>query len=160
MVKDGNVQEDKPRRRFLWALFGAGLAWAGAALYPVYRYLSPQPVPDPFGEDGRALVEKITPAEVSRPGTGKNGAYGPRGLLVLRDPDGTLRAFDSKCTHAGCNVAFQGDKIYCHCHGGTYDLHGRNISGPPPRPLTELGVVEDAGSLYVYRLDAKSGKRS
>jgi Rieske Fe-S protein len=144
---------DKSRRRFLATLVGVAGAWLVAALYPVYRYLSPQPAPDPFGEDGRAPVEKIFPQDVARPGTGKNGAYGTRGLIVFRTEEGELRAFDSKCTHAGCNVTFQVDKIFCHCHGGTYDLNGKNIAGPPPRPLTRLGVVEEDGALYVFRLD-------
>jgi cytochrome b6-f complex iron-sulfur subunit len=157
-VTDQETPINKPRRNFLWALGALAVAWIGAALYPIYRYLSPQPAPDVFGEDGRALVEKITPADVARPGMGKNGAYGGRGLLVFRNTEGILKAFDSKCTHAGCNVAFQGDKIYCNCHGGTYDLTGKNIAGPPPRPLTELGVVEEEGSLYVFRMD--TGDRS
>ena len=75
--------ERKPRRRFLLSLGGVALAWLGAALYPVLRFLSPQPAPDPFGEDGRALVEKITAADVRQRGMGKNGAYGGRGLLVF-----------------------------------------------------------------------------
>ncbi|MBU0717185.1 MAG: Rieske 2Fe-2S domain-containing protein [Planctomycetes bacterium] len=148
------VTERKPRRRFLLSLGGVAMAWLAAALYPVFRFLSPQPAPDPFGEDGRAVVEKITAADVRRPGMGKNGGYGGRGLLVYRDQGGVLRAFDSKCTHAGCNVEFQGDKIFCHCHGGTYDLDGKNIAGPPPRPLTELAVVEDEGQLFVLRPEA------
>ena len=134
-----NGTPDSGRRRFfLWSLLGVGAAWLGGVLYPVFRYLSPQPPPDPFGEDGRAIVEKVTPPEVAKPGMGKNGAYGGRGLVVFRNPDGALKAFDSKCTHAGCNVAFQGDKIYCNCHGGTYDLTGKNIAGPPPRPLDKF----------------------
>ena len=38
-------------------------------------------------------------------------------------------------------VGFQKDKsrIFCNCHGA-YDLNGRNISGPPPRPLTPFKV--------------------
>ena len=148
-----------PRRRFLWSLAGIAFAWLVAVLYPIYRYLSPQPAPDPFGEDGRAVVDKITPADVLKPGMGKNGAYGGRGLLVFRDSRGQLKAFDSKCTHAGCNVSFQGDKIYCHCHGGTYDLNGKNIAGPPPRPLTKLGVVEEGSALYVFRAnDQQNGE--
>ena len=147
------TQTKGSRRRFLWSLAGISLAWLGVLLYPIYRYLSPQPAPDPFGEDGRALVENIAAADVTKPGMGKNGAYGGRGLLVLRDSRGQLKAFDSKCTHAGCNVSFQGDKIYCHCHGGTYDLNGKNIAGPPPRPLTELRVVEENGTLFVLRAD-------
>lgn len=157
-MNDSNAPAKKSRRRFLWGLGGVCLAWLAAALYPVYRYLSPQPAPDPFGEDGRATVEGISAASVARPGTGQNGAYGGRGLLVFRNAEGVLKAFDSKCTHAGCNVAFQGDRIYCNCHGGTYDLDGKNIAGPPPRPLTELGVVEEDGQLYVFRLNA--GDRS
>ncbi|MFH1420031.1 MAG: Rieske 2Fe-2S domain-containing protein [Planctomycetota bacterium] len=154
------VTEKMPRRRFLLSLGGVALAWLGAALYPVLRYLSPQPAPDPFGKDGRAPVEKITAADVSRPGMGKNGGYGGRGLLVFRSQSGALRAFDSKCTHAGCNVEFQGERIFCHCHGGTYDLNGKNIAGPPPRPLTELTVVEDEGQLFVLRPEGKTSRES
>ncbi len=154
------VAKRGPRRRFLLLLGGMAIAWLGAALYPVIRYLSPQPAPDPFGEDGRALVEKITVADVRQPGMGKSGAYGGRGLLVFRDQSGRLRAFDSKCTHAGCNVEYQGQRIFCHCHGGTYDLDGKNIAGPPPRPLTELIVVDDGDQLYVLRPEGKAPKVS
>ena len=154
------VTERKPRRHFLLAMGGVAIAWLGAALYPVLRYLSPQPAPDPFDENGRALVEKITPADVLKPGMGKNGAYGSRGVLVFRAQDGALRAFDSKCTHAGCNVEYQGDKIFCNCHGGTYDLNGKNIAGPPPRPLTEMAVVEEEGQLFVLRPDGKESTES
>jgi Rieske Fe-S protein len=143
----------KSRRSFLAVLGGLAVVWLGALLYPVYRYLSPQAAPDPFGEDGRATVDKVIAADVAGPGMGKSGAYGGRGVIVLRDHQGQLKAFDSKCTHAGCNVAFQGDRMYCHCHGGTYDLNGKNIAGPPPRPLTELAVTEEDGRLYVSRLD-------
>ena len=148
------------RRKFLAvAAGGLGIAWVGAAAYPVYKYLSPQAAPDPFGEDGRAVVDKISPAEVARPGAGKNGGYATRGVIVFRNPEGDLKAFDSKCTHAGCNVAFQGDKLFCHCHGGTYDLTGKNIAGPPPKPLTELKVVEEEGVLYVSPLEAADEKK-
>ncbi len=148
----GEEQTISPsKRRFLGFLGAIGLGWLGAALVPVFGYLSPQAPPDPFDEQGRAVVQGITLAEVKNPGMGKNGAYGNRGLIVFRNAAGELKAFDSKCTHAGCNVAFEGDRIYCHCHGGVYDLEGQNVSGPPPRPLRELDVVEEEGLLYVYR---------
>lgn len=143
---------DRTRRWFLRSLGAICAAWLGTAVYPIYRFLSPQPAPDPFGEDGRALAEGVAPAAVAQPGSGVNGAYGGRGLIVFRKPDGELRAFDSKCTHAGCNVQFQGDRIYCNCHGGTYDLDGRNVAGPPPKPLTELRVIEESGAVFVSRL--------
>lgn len=140
------------RRSFLGLLSAAGVGWLAAGLYPVFRYLSPQQAPDPFGKDGLAAVEKITLADVAKPNMGKNGGYGGRGLIVFRNAQGELKAFDSKCTHAGCNVEFEATKIYCHCHGGTYNLDGKNIAGPPPRPLTELGVLEKDDALFVYRL--------
>ncbi|HEY3359196.1 MAG TPA: Rieske (2Fe-2S) protein [Polyangia bacterium] len=144
-------RQRRERRTFLAILGGVGVAWLGGGAWPVYRYLSPLPQPDPFGKTGRAKVEKLTPADVARPGAGGSGAYAGRGLIVLRAPDGSLRAFDAKCTHAGCNVGFQGDKLFCPCHGGTYDLTGANIAGPPPRPLTRLEVIEEGGVLYVTR---------
>lgn len=148
------------RRKFLAvAAGGLGVAWVGAAAYPVYKYLSPQAAPDPFGEDGRAVVDKISAAEVAKPGAGKNGGYATRGVIVFRNQDGDLKAFDSKCTHAGCNVAYQGDKLFCHCHGGTYDLNGKNIAGPPPKPLTEIQVVEEEGILYVSPLRTAEPKK-
>ena len=30
--------------------------------------------------------------------------------------------------------------IWCNCHNGQYDLTGRNIAGPPPKPLTPYAV--------------------
>jgi Rieske Fe-S protein len=143
--------ERKGRRGFFATMGGLAVAWLGAALYPVYRYLAPLPAPDPFGKEGRARVDKIAPADVAQPGAGKNGGYAGRGLIVFRAPDGRLRAFDSKCTHAGCNVGYEGTRLHCPCHGGVYDLEGKNVAGPPPRPLNELVVVEENGALYVSR---------
>jgi Rieske Fe-S protein len=42
-----------------------------------------------------------------------------------------------------------GDRtIWCACHDGLYDLEGRNVSGPPPRPL-ERYVVHVIGDEVV-----------
>ena len=47
------------------------------------------------------------------------------------------------CTHLDCTVQFKSDQsiLWCACHNGKYDLNGRNISGPPPRPLDPFRVV-------------------
>jgi Rieske Fe-S protein len=139
------------RRGFLNTLGVAVAAWAAASFYPVYKYLSPHPEPDPFEKEGKVKVDRIAPSDVHKPGMGKNGGYAGRGLIVLRDLDGDLKAFDSKCTHAGCNVGFADTKLYCNCHGGTYDFAGKNIAGPPPRPLKELDVFEEDGVLFVAK---------
>lgn len=155
MTEPAREATDRPgaahRRGFLAALGGLSALWLGALIYPVYRYLAPAKAVDPFGPEGRVKIDKVAPDDVAKPGQGKNGGYAGRGLIVLRGEDGQLRAFDAKCTHAGCNVAFQGDHIECPCHNGIYDLFGRNVSGPPPAPLTALEVQEDDGALYVMR---------
>ncbi len=55
-------------------------------------------------------------------------------------------AFQSTCSHLGCSVKWEaGDKQFkCPCHGGLYNEQGEVVSGPPPRPLTQLEVkIED-----------------
>lgn len=133
------------------------MVWAGATLYPIYRYLSPRPAPDPFAKGGKVKADGIAPGDVASPGSGKAGGYAGRGLVVLRTRAGQLRAFDSKCSHAGCNVRFEGTRFVCPCHGGVYDLDGKNVSGPPPKPLVELSVVESDGALFVSRLGTQKG---
>jgi Rieske Fe-S protein len=42
-----------------------------------------------------------------------------------------------------CTVTFRADHgdIFCNCHNGVYDLHGGNVSGPPPRRLQAYKVT-------------------
>lgn len=147
-VLGGPVRE---RRRFLWGMGLVSMAWAGGLLYPIYRYLAPGMAKDPFDAEGKAPIEGVRADDVARPGQGRNAGFAGGGIVVFRAPDGELRALSSKCTHAGCNVQFQGDSIHCHCHGGVYDLEGKNVSGPPPKPLIRFHVVERDGMLYVFR---------
>jgi nitrite reductase/ring-hydroxylating ferredoxin subunit len=68
--------------------------------------------------------------------------------VLVRMRDGTLVAYDQKCTHLSCAVVpkLQEGILHCPCHEGVFDLAtGRNIAGPPPRPLPiiELEVVGD-----------------
>jgi Rieske Fe-S protein len=44
------------------------------------------------------------------------------------------------CTHLNCTVCYQPgeNRIYCACHEGYYDVDGRVLAGPPPRPLQEF----------------------
>jgi cytochrome b6-f complex iron-sulfur subunit len=40
--------------------------------------------------------------------------------------------------------------IWCACHGGVYDAKtGKNIAGPPPKPLKPLNVDVVDGQLIV-----------
>src|SRR2546429_75378 len=47
--------------------------------------------------------------------------------------------FSNVCTHMQCPVRWQADlgQFLCPCHGGLYDITGKNIGGPPPKPLPQ-----------------------
>ena len=75
---------------------------------------------------------------------------GRRTAWVVRRADG-IQVFDPRCTHLGC--AYHWDEanhqFICPCHGGVYDVRGRVVSGPPPRPLDTYATRVEAGVLYI-----------
>jgi len=69
--------------------------------------------------------------------------------ILIRESDGSLRAFSAICTHAGCTVTYQGGEIVCPCHGGVYNAQtGAVESGPPPSGLAPKKVLERGGKIY------------
>ncbi len=136
------------RRRFIQVLLGGGLlASAASFIYPVLRYLIPPATTDMGGDT--VVAGKV--GEL-KPNTAKIFRYGSRpGILVLGS-DGEYHAMSATCTHLSCTVQYRGDvkQIWCACHNGMYDLAGRNVSGPPPRPL-ELFDVHVQGEEIVVR---------
>jgi Rieske Fe-S protein len=128
------------RRRLLsWFLGTAAGALAAAVLYPVARFLSPPRIP----ESTTAEVEAGPANDPELVAKGfKIVRFGAEPVIVLRVSDTDFRAFSATCTHLDCIVEYRRDKqlIWCNCHNGQYDLTGRNVAGPPPRPLTAYRV--------------------
>ena len=138
-----------PRRRFVEVLLGSGfLATAVAFLYPVLRYLVP---PKAIDLGGDAVVA----GRVSelKPNSGKIFRFGNRPGLLIRTASGEYRAMSATCTHLSCTVQYRDDlrQVWCACHNGKYDLNGRNISGPPPRPLEAFEVQVKGDEIFVRR---------
>ncbi|MEZ4489722.1 MAG: Rieske (2Fe-2S) protein [Cyanobacteriota/Melainabacteria group bacterium] len=131
--------------------YGFAGAWGLMTLYPVCRYLTPA-----GGEDEKAVVESVTVCKADElpPGSGKNFKFGHKPALVTHTEDGQLHAFIAICTHLGCTVQFNNEKdlIWCACHGGAYDpSSGKNVQGPPPKPLAPLKVANVDGNIVVSR---------
>ena len=61
-------------------------------------------------------------------------------LLLTQASAGTIVALSAVCTHQGCTVEGDGAELVCPCHGSVFDLSGANVSGPAPRPLSEVDV--------------------
>jgi len=125
------------RRDFLRMIMAAvGACYAAAIGYPVFRFLTSP------AEQAKILgaVKEVTLKDGHKLAAGSSMMFkfGSRPALLIHHKDGSWGALDAVCTHLGCTVGYQADRdvIHCNCHGGEYDSRtGKNISGPPPRPL-------------------------
>jgi cytochrome b6-f complex iron-sulfur subunit len=128
------------RRQILnWFLGTSVGALLVSVIYPVLRYMTPPKITE-------ASTNQIEAGEVNDPQLLERGykivRFGAEPVILVKAADNDFRAFSATCTHLDCIVGFQKEqtRIYCNCHGGCYDLQGRNVSGPPPRPLTPYKV--------------------
>jgi len=90
---------------------------------------------------------------VSAPQKAKTFRFGQTLGIIIATPEGDLNALAATCTHLDCTVQHRPDLgiLWCACHNGRYDLSGKNISGPPPRPLEKYVVNEIDGELSVSK---------
>lgn len=137
------------RRRLLNFLLGSGAAATlGAVLYPVFRFMNPPKVV----ESSTSSVVAAKKSEL-RPNEGKIFRFGSKPGILIQTPSGEYRAFTAICTHLDCTVQYRTEEkmIWCACHNGRYDLTGKNVSGPPPRPLEEFQVNIRGDEIVVSR---------
>lgn len=137
------------RRSFLNVLLGVGVVgWAGSVLYPVWEYFKIPPRKD--DEPDSVVAAKFADL---KPNEGVVFKFGSEPALLVMAPDGQLKAFSAVCTHLDCTVRYRSDlqKIHCACHNGMFDLSGRNIAGPPPRPLRQYRAVRQGDDVVVHR---------
>jgi Rieske Fe-S protein len=76
-------------------------------------------------------------------------------VFVVNRGNNEFTVFDVRCTHLGCPVTWKEEdqEFFSPCHGGVFDIDGRVVAGPPPRPLDRYdykieGDVLFAGKLY------------
>ena len=138
-----------PRRSFVNYLLSTSVgAVLAAILYPVARFLVPPKTP----ESSQLSVEAAKVSDL-KPNSGKVFKFGSEPAIVIDTPGGEVRAFTAICTHLGCTVQYRPDlqHIWCACHDGHYDLNGKNIAGPPPRPLAPYNVNIRGDEIIVSR---------
>ena len=137
------------RRDFLKYVLGGGLiAWLAAILYPIMAYLKPP-------KQAEVEVSSVKAGKVAavEKDSGMIVRFGNKPVILLRNAAGEFRAFSATCTHLDCTVQYRKDMglIWCACHNGRYDLNGRNVAGPPPRPLDEYRVVIQGDDIFVSK---------
>lgn len=137
------------RRQVLDWLLGTWLVGVvGSIIYPVARYLVPPDLPE-------AATQSVTAGQAAdlAVNSAKIVPFGTAPAIIVRTASGDLRAFSATCTHLDCTVQYRADleHIWCACHNGHYDLNGRNVSGPPPRPLAAFDVNVKNGEIVIAR---------
>ena len=136
--KKTSTPEPPTRRNLLSWLLGGGLVTSFASfLYPVMKFVNPPQISE-------AAVNEVVAGKIEdlKPNTGKIVKFGNKPALLVRVNETEFKAFSAVCTHLNCTVQYQESsrQIWCACHNGTYDMSGRVVSGPPPKPLEEYPV--------------------
>ena len=140
------IHDDVGRRRFLsQAVMGFGLLFGvGALALRLLQFLVPLARPKRYeavliGAESQVPIGEAVPMDLNE-----------RKIVVLRTSDG-VAAFSRRCTDLGCLVSWnkEREQFVCPCHQGVFDRTGKNISGPPPRPLDRLEVVKRGDYVYV-----------
>jgi Rieske Fe-S protein len=150
MMSDaGDSGQQENRRDFLKIALGGGLvAWLAAVLYPIFAYLNPP-------KQAEVEVTSVKAGKVSafEKESGTIVRFGNKPVVLIRNAAGDFRAFLATCTHLDCTVQYRKDMglIWCACHNGRYDLNGRNVAGPPPRPLDEYRMVIQGEEIFISK---------
>ncbi len=127
------------RRKFLNSILGiSGLGGLIAIIYPAISFMDPP-------KSAEAKVNSIKAGKASEflANSSQIVKFGRIPVILIKKDNGEFSAFAGTCTHLDCIVQYKSDskQIWCACHNGFYDIKGRNISGPPPKPLEEYNVI-------------------
>jgi len=153
--------EQAKRRKFLtYSLRTLAGVWAAAIFYPIVKYLSPH---------AKEVVKEVSEVNLGAkdlaPGQSESFAFGSKPAILYKNGVGELKAVSAVCTHLGCTVVHKtdlsqapvpaghsGEGFFCNCHLGVYNAEGKNISGPPPAPLSQYKVtVAENGDITVSK---------
>jgi Rieske Fe-S protein len=148
-AKGMSLEGTQNRRTLLsWLLGGGTVASLASFFYPVIRFLSPPQMSE-------AAVNEVAAGKVQdlKPNSGKIVKFGNKPALLVRVSETEWKAFTAVCTHLNCTVQYQEStrQIWCACHNGTYDMSGRVVSGPPPKPLDEFTVQVRGDDVVISR---------
>jgi cytochrome b6-f complex iron-sulfur subunit len=136
------------RRNWIRLLLGGGVSASIVSfLYPAVRFMMPPPVAESAVNQvsaGKADLQ-LNSARIFR--------FGSRPGLLVRTPAGDYRAFSAVCTHLNCTVQYQevAQRIWCACHNAQFDLNGKVVGGPPPRPLEQYRAHVQGEEVIVTR---------
>jgi Rieske Fe-S protein len=141
------------RRSFLNTLLGGWLAsFLFGVTYALGRFAYPT-----LGKEPDFVVLNAAEYMDILPNTTKAFAWGGKLGLIFKRADNKVVALKGVCSHMECNVVYKPEsrRFYCPCHKGWFDENGKNVEGPPPKPLEFFEYRIEAGKLIVHRKGVK-----
>ena len=150
MPKEVTVRPEITRKDFLGKVL---IAWTGLLFLPVLYVIVRYIIPPPLREKVLAFMNLGKISDVPAEGA-KIVKFNKTPVILIRNSEGQIRAFSAVCTHLGCIVEYRGDdkNFHCNCHGSVFDLSGRNIGGPAPKPLQPYRVDLKEDNIIVSKL--------
>ncbi len=79
--------------------------------------------------------------------------------VLVRLSESEFVAYSQKCTHLSCAVIPRPEQgvIHCPCHEGVFDLRtGRQLAGPPPRPLPRILLEIRGDDIYATGVETRT----
>jgi cytochrome b6-f complex iron-sulfur subunit len=142
------------RRTFLNTLLGGWLlALLSGSLYGLLKFAFPT-----LGKEPDFVVLAAKDFMVIPNNSVKAFAWGGKVGLFMKKDDGSLQALKGVCTHMECNITYRPEerKFFCACHKGWFDQNGKNIGGPPPKPLEIFDYRVEGEKLIVSKKGVKN----
>jgi cytochrome b6-f complex iron-sulfur subunit len=133
------VEETTSRRGVLgklWMLLGGAAALEAAWVFGDFFGR------DRSGDGARQNRNIVVAGPVDRFEKGSVTPFQEGKFYLARLEDGGFLALSRKCTHLGCTVPWDKEiaRFVCPCHTSTFDIKGRVIGAPAPRPLDLFSV--------------------
>jgi len=79
--------------------------------------------------------------------------------VLVRLSESEFVAFSQKCTHLSCAVIPRPAEgvFHCPCHEGLFDMRtGRQLAGPPPRPLPKIALDIRNGEIFATGVENRT----
>ncbi|MDE1921208.1 MAG: ubiquinol-cytochrome c reductase iron-sulfur subunit [Candidatus Omnitrophica bacterium] len=73
-------------------------------------------------------------------------------VWVVKHAADKASVYNPLCTHLNCRYTWVGShhEFMCPCHGSIFNINGKVVGGPAPRPLDTLPYKIEGGELYVH----------
>ena len=133
------------RRGFLKLLLSVfSLTALASFIYPLSRLVAP-----PIAKKSASTLS-VEKAQISV-GSAKEIVLGNTPAIIINVPEKGYVAVSRVCTHLGCLVQYDRKRarLICPCHAGVFDLDGKVLSGPPPKPLETIPLKVEGGKLLI-----------